>query len=121
MKDILLAIYNKYKDVTNCPACNNRLGPKIIGEYLACCNISNEDGYKDGYECFHLGYSNVRIRITNNIILAISLNYNKLILFETINEKTLFETNLDNIDKSRISTTYPFIDKDYLETMLLFI
>lgn len=118
MKDILLEIYNKYKDVTNCPTCNNRLTPKIIGEYLACFNIIIN---KDGYECFHLDHSNIRVRVANNIIFAISLNYNKLVLFDTINEQVFFETNLDNLDKSRISTTYPFIDKDYLETMLLFI
>lgn len=118
MKDILLAIYNKYKDVTNCPVCNNRLTPKIIGEYLACFDIISN---KDGYECFHLDYSHIRVRVADNIIFAISLYDNKFILFDTINEQVFFETNLDNIDKSRISATYPFIDKDYLETMLLFI
>lgn len=117
MKDILLEIYNKYKDVTNCPICNNRLGPKILGKYVDCYNPI----HKDGYGCFQLRTDVIRIRIADNMIFAISLHDNKLILFDTINEQVFFETNLDNLDKSRISTIYPFIDKDYLETMLLFI
>lgn len=116
MKDILLAILYKYKDITSCPNCSAKIDCKIIGKYLACYKY-----YKDGYGCFYLTDTFSKIRITNNIILAISLRCNELILFDTINEDVLFKTNLDNIDKSKISTIYPFIDKDYLETMLLFI